>query len=91
MFFEFHDGRNGIIKSISIDTSKMDIGVREHLRETLKGKVKFVGDKVIIKTHMTLDDLKALNEGYNTFHSCFILENIFNINPIKLKDTKSEG
>ncbi len=78
MFYELYNSRNGIIKSISIDLNKLDKDVRDHLEETLKSKIKVVENKVIIKTEMTLEQLKILNEGYNQFHSQFITENIIN-------------
>ena len=78
MFFELHNSKEGIIKSISIDTSKLDKSVCDHLKESLKNKVKIVDNKVIIKTNMTLEMLKTLNDGYNEFHSQFILENVVN-------------
>ena len=78
MFFELHNSKEGIIKSISIDISKLDKSVCDHLKESLKNKVKIVDNKVIIKTNMTLEMLKTLNDGYNEFHSQFILENVVN-------------
>lgn len=78
MFFELHNSKEGVIKSISIDISKLDKSVCDHLKESLKNKVKITDNKVIIKTNMTLDDLKILNDGYLTFHSQFILENVIN-------------
>lgn len=85
MFFELHDSKNGIIKSISIDTSKLDKSVCEHLNESLKGKIKIVDNKLIIKTNMTLDVLKDINDGYIEFHSKFIIDNVMN-NPIRIKE-----
>ncbi len=76
MFFELHDSKNGIIKSISIDMSKLDKNACDHLKESLKNKVKIIENKIVIKTHMTLDSLKILNDGYLTFHSQFITENV---------------
>lgn len=76
MFFELNNSKNGIIKSISIDISKLDKSVCDHLKESLKNKVKIVDNKVIIKTNMTLEMLKTLNDGYMTFHSQFILDNV---------------
>ena len=78
MFFELNNSKNGIIKSISIDTSKLDKEVCDHLKESLKSKMKIVDNKVIIQTNMTLDMLKELNDGYVEFHSQFILDNIIN-------------
>jgi len=78
MFFELNDSKNGIIKSISIDTSKLDKDVCDHLKESLKGKMKIIDNKVIIKTNMTLEILKELNDGYIEFHSQFIINNIIN-------------
>lgn len=78
MFYQLYNSKNGIIKSISIDLTKLDKDVCDHLGETLKNKIKIVDNKVIIKTEMTLEQLKTLNEGYNQFHSQFILENIIN-------------
>ena len=77
MFFELNDSKSGIIKSISIDLSKMDKDVCDHLLETLKKNIKIVDRKIIIKTNMTLSELKILNDGYSEFHSRFIDENIF--------------
>lgn len=85
MFFELHNSKNGIIKSISIDTSKLDKDVSEHLTESLKGKIKIIDNKFIIKTNMTLDDLQALNDGYIEFHSKFMIDNVIN-NLIKTKE-----
>jgi len=78
MFFELHNSKEGIIKSISIDISKLDKFVCDHLKESLKNKVKVTDNRVIIKTNMTLEMLKTLNDGYNEFHSQFILENVVN-------------
>lgn len=91
MFYNLNDSKNGIIKSISIDLNKLDKDVREHLEETLKGKVKITDNKFIIKTEITLEQLRQLNAGYNEFHSKFIDENI--IVPIKqnLKSTKEQN
>jgi len=76
MFFELNDSKNGIIKSISIDITKLDKSVCDHLMESLKKNTKIVDNKVIIKTNMTLEMLKTLNDGYLTFHSQFVLDNI---------------
>jgi len=76
MFFELNDSKDGIIKSISINLSKLDKSVCDHLKESLKNKVKIVDNKIIIKTNMTLDDLKTLNDGYLTFHTQFIVDNV---------------
>ena len=78
MFFELHNSKEGIIKSISIDISKLDKSVCDHLKESLKNKVKITDNKVIIKTNMTLEMLKTLNDGYNEFHSQFIIDNVVN-------------
>lgn len=78
MFFDLCDSKDGVIKSISIDLSKLDKHVKEHLEESLKSKIKIIDNKVIIKTNMTLEMLKTLNDGYLTFHSQFILENVIN-------------
>lgn len=78
MFFELNNSTNGIIKSISIDLNKLDKHVKDHLLESLKSKVKIVDNKVIIKTNMTLEMLKTLNDGYMTFHSQFIIDNVIN-------------
>ncbi len=78
MFFELHNSKEGIIKSVSIDISKLDKHVCDHLKESLKNKIKITDNKVIIRTNMTLDMLKTLNDGYNEFHSQFILENVIN-------------
>ncbi len=78
MFFELNNSTNGIIKSISIDLSKLDKHVKNHLIESLKSKIKINDNKVIIKTNMTLEMLKILNDGYLTFHSQFIVENVVN-------------
>jgi len=40
MFFELHNSKEGIIKSISIDISKLDKSICDHLKESLKNKVK---------------------------------------------------
>ncbi len=78
MFFELNDSKNGIIKSISIDLNKIDKDVKDHLLESLKSKVKIIDNKLIIKTNITLEMLKTLNDGYLTFHSQFVLDNIIN-------------
>lgn len=78
MFFELNDSKNGIIKSISIDLSKIDKHVCDHLMESMKRNTKIVDNKLIIKTNMTLEELKILNEGYMTFHSQFIIDNVIN-------------
>ncbi len=78
MFFELHNSKNGIIKSISIDLSKIDKSVCDHLTKSLKGKMKIIDNKVIIKTNMTLNDLQALNDRYIELHSKFIINNIIN-------------
>lgn len=78
MFFELNNSKNGIIKSISIDTSKLDKEVCDHLKESLKSKMKIVDNKVIIQTNMTLDMLKELNDGYVEFHSQFVIDNVIN-------------
>ncbi len=88
MFFDFCDGKNGIIKSISIDTSKLDVNVKEYLLESIKKDVKLVDNKIIIKTNMTFEMLKKLNDGYNEFHSQFIVENV--INPKEILKLKEE-
>lgn len=82
MFFKFDSGKEGIIKSISIDVNKLDVSVKDHLMEFLKGKVKIVDGKIIIKCDMTFEELKVLNDGYNEFHSRFILDNVI---PSKLQ------
>ena len=82
MFFNFDSGKDGIIKSISIDVNKLDVSVKDHLVESLKNKVKIVDGKAIIKCDMSFEELKTLNNGYNEFHSKFILENVI---PIKLQ------
>ena len=78
MFFELNNSKDGIIKSISIDLSKLDKHVKDHLIESLKSKIKINDNKVIIKTNMTLEMLKTLNDGYNEFHSQFIIDNVIN-------------
>lgn len=78
MFFELNDSKDGVIKSISIDLNKLDKHVYAHLIESIHKSTKIVNGKFIIKTNMTLEELKTLNEGYMTFHSQFILENIIN-------------
>lgn len=87
MFFELGNSRKGIITSISIDVNKLDKDVRDHLYESLGKSVKTVEGKVVIKTNMTLEDLKTLNDGYNEFHSQFILRNVIHFK----KQTKDEG
>lgn len=76
MLYELYNSKNGVIKSISIDLNKLDKDVKNHLEETLKGRVKVVDNKVIIKTSLTLDQLNTLNNGYNEFHSKFIVDNV---------------
>ncbi len=44
--------------------------------------------KIIIKTNMTIEMLKKLNDGYNEFHSQFIVENV--INPKEILKLKEE-
>ncbi len=78
MFFELNDSKSGIIKSISIDLNKLDKHVCDHLKESLKNKIKITDNKVIIRTNMTLEMLKTLNDGYNEFHSQFIIDNVIN-------------
>ena len=82
MFFELCDSKCGIIKSISIDLTKLDKNVCDHLTETLKNKIKIIDNRLTIKTNMTLDELESLNKGYNEFHSQFILENVIKINKL---------
>lgn len=76
MFFELGDSKKGIITSISFDINKLDKSVRDHLCESLGRNIKIVEGRVILKTNMTLDDLKTLNDGYIEFHSKFILQNV---------------
>lgn len=85
MFFELHDSKNEIIKSISIDTSKLDESVREHLNESLKGRIKIVDNKLIIKTNIIHNVLKDINDDYIEFHSKFIIDNVIN-NPTRIKE-----
>lgn len=86
MFFELHNSKDGIIKSISIDLSKIDKHVKDHLLESLKSKIKINDNKLIIKTNMTLEILKTLNDGYLTFHSQFIVDNVINPKEILKQD-----
>lgn len=90
MFFEFESGKNGIIKTISFNISKLNDSTREHLEEVLKNKVKYYGSNCVLKCHMTFDELNKLNEAYNTFHSQFILENIISVENITKKMEKEE-
>lgn len=78
MFFKLNDSKNGVIKSITFDVEKLDESVKDHLKEVLKNKIKIVDGKVVLKTNITLEDLKIINDGYNQFHSQFILENVIN-------------
>lgn len=87
MFFELGDSKKGIIKSISFDISKLDKSVRDHLCESLGKNVRIIDGRVVLKTNMTLDDLKTLNEGYNEIHSRFILKNVIKFK----KSAKDEG
>lgn len=89
MFFKLEDSKKGRITSISIYTSNLDVDVLSHLKESFtKKKVKIEENKFIIKVDYSLEELKTLNEGYNQFHSQFILENII---PCKLqKSTDSK-
>jgi hypothetical protein len=92
MFFELGNSKKGIITSISFDISKLDKSVCDHLCESLGKKVKIIDGRVTIKTNMTLDDLKTLNDGYNEFHSRFILNNVVNFNKQgKDKGVKDKG
>lgn len=76
MFFELGDSKKGIITSISFDVNKLDKDVRNHLQESLGKNIKVTDGKIVLKTNMTLDDLTTLNNGYNEFHSKFILKNV---------------
>jgi hypothetical protein len=78
MFFKFESGKDGIIKTISFDIEKLDESVKTHLREVLKGKIKFEGEKAILKCSMSLEELKTINDGFEQFHSQFILDSVIN-------------
>lgn len=90
MFFEFESGKDGIIKSVSFNISKLNDSTREHLEETLKNKVKYDGSKCIVKCHMTFEELNKINKAYNEFHSQFILENVIPGDLMK-KEIKKEA
>lgn len=79
MFFKIYDSNKGFIKSIFFDIKNLDLSVCDHLKEVLKGKMKVEDEKVIIKTPgLTIEELKTINEGYEQFHSQFILDNVIN-------------
>ncbi len=84
MFFELNNSKNGVIKSISIDLSKIDKSVCDHLTKSLKGKIKIVDNKLTIKTNITFDDLQTLNDRYIELHSKFIVNNVIN-KPIRIE------
>lgn len=104
MFFELGDSKKGIITSISFDVSKLDKDVRNHLQESLGKNIKVTEGKIVLKTNMTLDDLTMLNNGYNEFHSKFILKNVIHferqaqakvesvkVESVKVESIKTEG
>jgi hypothetical protein len=92
MFFELGDSKKGIITSISFDVSKLDKDVRNHLQESLGKNIKVADGKIILKTNMTLDDLTMLNNGYNEFHSKFILKNVIHFErQAKVESIKEES
>lgn len=79
MFFKIYDSSKGYIKSIFFDIHNLELSVCDHLKEVLKNKVKIEDNKVIIKTPgLTIEELKTINEGYEQFHSQFILDNVIN-------------
>ena len=89
MFFKFENGKDGIITLISFNIEKLDESVKAHLKESLKGKLKFDNDKATVKCSMTFEELETINKGYNEFHSRFILENIIP-SKLQLKEEKKE-
>ncbi len=79
MFFKFESGKNGIIKTINFDIEKLDESVKSHLKEVLKNKVKIKNGKAIVKTPgITIEELKIINDGYEHFHSQFIIDSVIN-------------
>lgn len=79
MFFKFVSGKDEKVKMIKISLHNIDEDVKDHLIESLKGKVKIDDDKILIKCDMTFEELGTLNEGYNQFHSQFIIDNLFTV------------
>ncbi len=79
MFFKIYDSNKGFIKSIFFDVQNLDLSVCDHLKEVLKNKIKIEDGKVIVKTPgITVEELKTINDGYEQFHSQFILESVIN-------------
>ena len=87
MFFKFESGKNGIIETISFSIEKLDESVKSHLKEVLKNKIKIKDGKVIVKTPgITVEELKTINNGYEQFHSQFIIDNVIDYK----KDTSTK-
>ncbi len=79
MFFKIYDSSKGFIKSIFFDIHNLDLSVCDHLKEVLKNKIKIKDGKVIVKTPgITIEELKTINDGFEQFHSQFILDSVIN-------------
>ena len=63
-FYNVQTAKSGKVVEIYIDISELNDNIIDHLKEVLKNKIKFMDNKCIIKTNLSLYELDQLNEEY---------------------------